>query len=240
MIIEDDLIIAENLKENIEELGYEVSGIATRYIEAISLYKESKPDLCLTDIHLKGSKKNGIEIIQEMNIGNEIPIIYLTSFTDKQFREKAKTTNPVSYLIKPASKDQIDVSIDMAISKFYNSTHTQVVHSETEFFYVKVKSKYEKIYKKDITHLQAEGSYCKIFTSEKAFTASINLKNILSQVNEPRIMKCHRSFAVNMDHVASYDEETLFINHIGELRSISLSKTYRKEILSMLPKIKTD
>jgi len=239
MIIEDDLIIAENLKENLQELGYIVIGIATRYTEAISLYNETQPDLCLTDIHLKGSKKNGIEIIQEMNIGNEIPIIYLTSFTDKQFREKAKTTNPVSYLIKPASKDQIDVSIDMAISKFNKQDKSKLL-SDSNYFYVRNKGRYTKILIDDIICLEADSAYCNLYTNQDKFTVSVNMKNLLSQLTGSRLKKCHRSFAINIDQVHSFDDETLSIMYQDKLKMINLSKSYRKEILTMLPKVKTD
>jgi CheY-like chemotaxis protein len=119
LIIEDDLIIAENLKENLMDMGYRYIDVVSDSKEAISLYRQNKPDLCLVDIQLTRSPLDGIETMEKLEAGKEIPVIYLTSFIDDVTRERAKKTNPSAYLVKPANKIQIDVAIDIAVSTFF-------------------------------------------------------------------------------------------------------------------------
>ena len=249
MIIEDDLIIAENLKENLIELGYEVTGVAQKYSEAVELYNSIKPDICLVDIYLKGSAKNGIETMTELNAGFQIPIIYLTSFTDLEFREKAKATNPSAYLVKPASKEQIDVSIDLALNNFYKkgldeektgSPYVANLINGPDYFFVKIKNGYEKIHICDIIYLKADGSYCQIFTEQRTYSISANLKSLLIQLNESNIKRCHRSYAVHLDKIDAFNENDLIIKLNSKDIEIPLSDAYKQEIYAALPRIKAN
>ncbi len=248
LIIEDDLIIAENLKENLTELGYQITGVAPDATTAITMYRQNRPDVCITDIYLKGSAKNGIEIMQQLNAGVEIPIIYLTSFSDHEFREKAKSTHPAAYLMKPASKAQIDVAIDFALTNFRkNKLELEVNEPEhcpfvtrKGYFFIRVKDRYEKIYSSDISLVMAAGSYTKIYTSEREHTISAGLKNFLEQLASKDIVRCHRSYAVNIHKVKAFDDMGLFVLQDKEVHSVPVSGQYKELLQELLPKIKTD
>jgi len=219
LVIEDDLIIAENLKENLTELGYVVTGIASDFSKAIALYASDKPDVCIVDIYLKGSAKNGIETMQHLNAGAEMPIIYLTSFSDHEIREKAKSTNPSAFLVKPASKAQIDVAIDFALTNF----RKKQLEIEADapgpcpyvtrkgYFFIRIKDRYEKIYAHDISFVMAAGSYTKIYTSDREYTISAGMKSFLQQLKSEEIIRCHRSYAVNIHKVKAFDDIGLFV-----------------------------
>jgi len=241
-IIEDDLIIAENLKENLEALDYIVTGVATNAEEAIDLYHSNPPDICIVDIYLKGSAKNGIEIMQTLDAGTKMPIIYLTSFSDQEIRMKAKSTNPSAFLVKPASQAQVDVAIDFALTNFKkqsNPVENNYLTYQSSFF-VKVKDRYEKINFPDIAYVMASGSYTKIYTSQKEYTISTGLKSFLEQVDSKDILRCHRSYAVNVQKIKAFDDINLFITREQELRSIPISQQYKSHIQAYLTKIKAD
>ncbi len=247
MIIEDDLIIGENLKENLEELGYIPVGVATNYRESIKLFAEEQPDLCMVDIYLKGSAKNGIDTIYELKEQRELPIIYLTSFDDLEIREKAKKTNPSAYLIKPASKQQIDVAIDFALTNFNKAQLPDSIDDNHHhcpylagkgYFFLKVKEKYIKILTKDIVYLRASGSYCDIFTSVQSYTVSSSLKGLLINLNHESLFRCHRSYAININFIQSFDESNLYLSRGLELVHVQISSNHRRELLDYLPKLK--
>jgi len=248
LIIEDDLVIAENLKENLIELGYQVTGVAPDATTAIRMYRQKQPDVCIADIYLKGSAKNGIEIMQQLNAGTEIPIIYLTSFSDHEFREKAKSTNPSAYLMKPASKTQIDVAIDFALTNFHKKQleiesdepgHCPFV-ARKGYFFIRIKDRYEKIYANDISFVMAAGSYTKIYTSERDHTISAGMKNFLKQLETNDIVRCHRSYAVNIHKVKAFDDMGLFVLQGKEVHSVPVSGQYKAILQGLLPRIKTD
>ena len=248
LIIEDDLIIAENLKENLLEMGYSIVGIASRTEEAISLFTEHSPDICLVDIYLKGSSKNGIEIMEFLNAGESIPIIYLTSFADSEYRDRAKSTNAAAYLIKPASKKQIDVAIDFALSNFHKpkleTNNNEDVHcpffAGIGYFFVKSNGRYEKIYEKNIAYLKASGTYCVIATTSKEYIISANLKSFLSQIQTKDLVRCHRSYAVNINHIQAFDDISLFVLRGNEVNDIPISNSYKNDVFAILPRIKSD
>lgn len=246
LIIEDDLIIAENLKENLYEMGYGKVFHATNSVEGLDIYQKYQPDLCLVDIQLNESPMDGIEMVQSQQLGEKTPIIYLTSFSDASIRERAKKTNPAGYLIKPSSKTQIDVAIDMALSSFYKSPHTNVLpkcplHTANGVIFLKVRNKeydrYEKFYIKDIVYIKAEGSYSQVFVEDKAPLLSMNLNKALEILKSNEIIRSHRSYAVNLDHVHSVDQSFFYILHSNEVINIPIGDLYRGEVNARINKI---
>lgn len=250
MIIEDDLIIAENLKENLLELNFQVVGIASNFQEAQEIFAETSPDICVVDIHLKGRSKNGIEIISYLQRNRNFPFVYLTSFDDIEYRDKAKTTGPSAYLMKPASKSQIDVAIDFAMTNFRNNKIRDIHSSDhsscpfvtkENYFFVWINSRYEKIALEDICYISAAGSYTKIHIGGKYHFVTTGMKNLLEQIAMPKIVRIHRSYAVNISKVKAFNDHSLFvISDDKVIEELPMSKQYKNDTLSLLPKIKTN
>jgi PAS domain S-box-containing protein len=97
-------------------MGYEVVGIAPSGEEAIRLAVELKPSLILMDIVLKGDM-DGIEAARQIRRRYQVPIIYLTAYTDNQTLERAKITEPFGYIVKPFSERELHANIEMALYK---------------------------------------------------------------------------------------------------------------------------
>ena len=115
LIVEDELIAAYNLADNIGRLGYEVSGIVKTGEAALANVSENPPDLILMDIKLQG-EMSGIETARALE-EYEIPIIYLTAFNDIVTLEKAAETYAYGYLNKPAKLEDIRSAISVSLSK---------------------------------------------------------------------------------------------------------------------------
>jgi two-component system, response regulator PdtaR len=114
LIVEDEIIVATDLKQQLEHMGYKVVGIANKGKYAIKKCKETNPDLILMDIILKGDI-DGIETVKQIQTFQNIPIIYLTAYSDQKLFERAKETNPVNYLIKPYDDIELNSAIRKAI-----------------------------------------------------------------------------------------------------------------------------
>lgn len=119
MIVEDEVVIAKDIKNTLENFGYFVSGTVTTGEKAVEKAKESKPDLVFMDIFLNG-EMDGIEAAQTINDYLGIPVIYLTAYADEKIIERAKKTGPFSYLIKPFQGKELHASIQMALFKSGN------------------------------------------------------------------------------------------------------------------------
>ena len=116
LVVEDESIVAEDLRNSLINLGYTVPSIAYSGEKAIKTAEDMCPDLVLMDIVLKG-KMDGIEAAKEIGKNNDIPIVYLTSYSDEQILERAKITEPYGYIIKPFKERELHISIEIALYK---------------------------------------------------------------------------------------------------------------------------
>lgn len=116
MVVEDEWIIANDIKNCLVDLGYMVTSIAATGEEAIAQAGQDSPDLILMDIMLKG-EMNGIEAAKEIRKRFEIPVIYLTAYDNQYLVEQAKQTDNYGYLLKPFKDKELHIAIDMALHR---------------------------------------------------------------------------------------------------------------------------
>lgn len=116
LVVEDEQIVAMELKETLKKLGYTVVGTANNGEDAIDRAGVLSPDLVLMDIHLKG-EMDGIEAAGEIASRYDIPVIYLTAHSDFDTMGRALETQPYGYLIKPFNDRTLYSNIEMAVHK---------------------------------------------------------------------------------------------------------------------------
>jgi two-component system, cell cycle sensor histidine kinase and response regulator CckA len=116
LVVEDERLVAKALQNELEQFGYNVSGIASSASEAVKQVEQSRPDLVLMDIHLKGDA-DGIEAAQQIQSRNGVPVIYLSAFADAETVARASETNAFGYLIKPYEERELQTTIEMALAK---------------------------------------------------------------------------------------------------------------------------
>jgi PAS domain S-box-containing protein len=116
LIVEDEVITAMDIKNMLKNYGFDVLGIASTGKEAINKAEEFRPDLVLMDISLKGDM-DGIEAAEEIKSHYNIPVVYMSAFTDTNTFERIKFTNPYGFVNKPVSSELLLISIETAIYK---------------------------------------------------------------------------------------------------------------------------
>ncbi|MEM9273630.1 MAG: EAL domain-containing protein, partial [Cyanobacteria bacterium P01_F01_bin.143] len=116
-IVEDEFLIAKGLARQLEKSGYTVGKIVPSGRAAIEYVETSLPDLILMDIAIKGNM-NGIETAAKIRENHNIPIIYLTAYTDDKTIEEAVSSGGYSYLLKPYKKAELNAVIKMALKKY--------------------------------------------------------------------------------------------------------------------------
>lgn len=116
LIVEDENIVARDIQNTLKHLGYTVAGIAATSEEAIQKAGATRPDLVLMDIMLKGYQ-DGVEAAQKISALHNIPVIYLTAFTDEKTLQRARITEPYGYVLKPFDERELQIAIEMAIYK---------------------------------------------------------------------------------------------------------------------------
>ncbi len=114
MVVDDEVIVVEDLKNRLVDLGYSVVATAHTGEDAIAKAEETRPDLVIMDIHLRG-EMDGIEAAEEIGGRFGISVLYLTAFSDDETLNRAKATLPFGYLLKPFVERELHSTIEMAL-----------------------------------------------------------------------------------------------------------------------------
>jgi len=114
MIVEDEAIVAEELKISLEDMDYTVTSIVKSGEQAIKKAEQDCPDIILMDIRLKG-RMDGIEAAELIRSRLEIPVVFLTAYADDDKLERAKLTMPFGYILKPFQDRDLEVTIEIAL-----------------------------------------------------------------------------------------------------------------------------
>jgi CheY-like chemotaxis protein/AcrR family transcriptional regulator len=116
MIVEDERIVALNIKRRLMQLGYEVPAFASSGAQALAKIEHTRPDVVLMDIHIDGDI-DGIETAAQIPRELQIPVIYLTAYSGDETLQRAQATKPDGYLLKPFSERDLHATIQMAIAR---------------------------------------------------------------------------------------------------------------------------
>jgi PAS domain S-box-containing protein len=116
LVVEDEIITAEDIRASLQDIGYTVLAVVSSGEEAIIKVEEENPDLVLMDIMLSG-KMDGIETAKQILLRFNIPVVYLTAYSDKIILERAKITEPFGYILKPFNERELHTNIEIAFYK---------------------------------------------------------------------------------------------------------------------------
>ena len=237
-VVEDELIIADNIIECLEELGYETVGPSISYTAALEMISKNKPDILLLDIILAGNK-DGIDLAWKIKEEFNIPFIFLTSNADKHTIDRAKLVNPPAYLVKPFSKDELFSAIEIAFYNFVEKPQLDkpepTIKIDTSNFllddvlFIKDKNNYVKVSFEEILFIENDHVYLKIVTDSQEYIVRSNMLEYLSKL-PAFFYRIHRSYAINTKHLKSIDTSTITISGY----TLPISKSYREELLEKL------
>jgi two-component system, response regulator PdtaR len=123
LIVEDELIIALDLKNILEHEGYEICGIAASFDEALDIFCDKNPDIVLCDIFLKGTK-TGIDFANKISLLNAVSLIFITAYSGNNIMEQVNGLQNISYITKPFTNSQVVVAVRLA--SFRSKNHVKL------------------------------------------------------------------------------------------------------------------
>ncbi|MFW2375173.1 MAG: response regulator, partial [Cellulophaga baltica] len=211
LIVEDNVIIADDMQSMLEEIGYEIVDNVIVYEQAIEVLKTKQVDLVLIDIIL-ASDKTGIDLGKHIREKYNIPFIFVTSNSDRATVENAKTVKPNGYLVKPFEQQDLYTSIEIALSSFnYNEKAAGTTSAPTEevtddklvsnsvlkdSIFVKKQHLYYRIQFGDIQFIKADNVYLEVNTVDKKFLVRSPLKDYLEKLPSNKFYRAHKSYIV--------------------------------------------
>lgn len=221
VLVEDETIIAEYLKNVIEGKGHEVKVLLTGNIDFSEFFSENDPDLVFLDIHLN-SKQTGVDfakICQERSV----PFVYLTSYSDSKTINSAFEYDPIAYILKPFTEEEVYKTLEIAKIKIAQGNQNRFLSLKDGYDTVRVKYM-------DIRWLKADNIYTEISTDSKKYLQRIPLSEMMDMLPGNQFCRVHRSFIVNLERVDRVGSDHLEV--AGE--QIPLSRTKKTEILDRL------
>lgn len=226
LIVEDEMIIANDMRMMLESIGYKVCGIAKSVDKAKTLLIEFKPDLALIDINL-GKGMEGIDLAKFVRDQFRIPFIFCTSYSDKRTVDEAKQLHPSAYLVKPFSKDDLFVAIELALVNFSGAKpETDIILHDSIF--IKEGRLFNKVYFAEIMFIEQDRNYVEIHTAQRMHPVRSALKDFAKNLPEKNFFQVHRSFIVNLAHVTAINSDIIRLKD----KEIPISKAHRDELLS--------
>ncbi|WP_439130994.1 response regulator [Polaribacter sp.] len=227
LIVEDNVIIADDLQQIIENFGYNVCGNVISYEKAIDFLTNNSPDLVLIDINL-ATNKTGIDLAKFINQHLKIPFIFLTSNLDDTTISEAAKTLPAAYLVKPFDNNTIYTSIEIALTNFIKNNQDEPSHKK--FLFLKKNNLYHKVATKNIYYIKSNNIYIEIFTKDnEKFVVRNTLKDFLKNL-PPNFFKCNKSYIINSNEIQSFNLNYVFINNV----KISVSKEFKTYLKSLV------
>ncbi|WP_318308237.1 LytR/AlgR family response regulator transcription factor [Flagellimonas crocea] len=241
LIVEDNVIIADDMQSMLEEIGYEIVDNVIVYEQAVDVLKNNHVDLVLIDIIL-ASDKTGIDLGKHIRETYNIPFIFVTSNSDRATVENAKTVKPDGYLVKPFEQQDLYTSIEIALSNFnYAKKSIEKMEDEAadeitsnsvlkDSIFVKKQHLYYRIQFSDIQFIKADNVYLEVNTVDKKFLVRSPLKDYLEKLPKNKFYRAHKSYIVNVDHIDAINSKDIMINN----NLIPISKDFKEFILSSM------
>ncbi len=224
LIVEDEILIAETIKLYLTERGHSVIGMAISYEEAIKKLDITQPDVILLDIRLYG-EKSGLDVAKYLIDTNDpTPYIIVSSQYDSEFIEKAMRAEASGYITKPISKETLWSTIELAVLKSDESRDNQL------YIDLKISHGFQRVNLNEILYIKSDHVYVEVVCKRAKYFCRYSLSELIELINQPHIIRCHRSYIINAKKVNKYSVSKV---HIGE-DVIPVSGKYKEDVENIL------
>lgn len=214
LVVEDEFLVAADIEESLEILGYKVVGTVATGKAAIENVEKNLPDVILMDIMLKGDM-TGIDAANIIRKKHDVPIIYLTANADLATIEKAKISLPYGYIIKPFTEKDLQTNIEIARFKFNNDIQTKMEsdqynrfftginqdEKEQKYIYAESEKGLEKVNIEDIYYIDLENGKTIFYLPEDDLMISKSIDELEHELPSDQFVRVNDTQIVNVDKV---------------------------------------
>lgn len=205
LIVDDEVLIAEFLKDVLNELGYQNLVLAHNKRQAMIQLEEFHPELVLLDIRMK-EELEGIQIAERINQEYKIPFIYITAQSDKEIIRKALGTKPAGYITKPFKQPDIYAAIRLV--------EENAEKNSEKFLSFKDGYSIVKLSVDEILYAKSNDNYIDLFTTSKKYTLRYTLDWLVEHTPNGMFHRTHRSAVVNITKITKATSKSVFIGEV--------------------------
>lgn len=230
VLVEDERELALNIKELLGSLGFYVSAVFDNALGALEFVKLNKVDLLILDIMIKG-EMDGISLAMEIKSRMDIPIVFITAYSENEIIKRVIDVSPDGYLLKPFTKESLKTTLLLSLSSYQKRTNKEIeIRSDDITIQIRDKGFISLIPASDILYAQADGLYTKIITVKKTFMIRDILKDVEARLPSNIFLRVHKSYLVNKNAIDSFNGKILQIQDI----QIPIRRGYYKFLRAML------
>lgn len=226
LIVEDEPIIAADVKILCEKAGHIVPEVIDSGEEVIQKVSSIKPDLVLLDIALAGTL-SGLQVAEFLQ-KIQIQFIFITSFMDETTLSNVQRLQPAAYIVKPFQENNLLANIDLALFKERVKTGTNKPVAERIF--IKQDTGYAAIDLDEVLYAEAYDNYAYLFAKSERYLLTQTLKATEEKLNAFGFVRIHKSFIVQVKHITSIEEGHVIVQHAR----LPIGKVYKKDLVNSL------
>ena len=227
LLVEDEVIIAENIRQSLVDLGYECVTVCNTFDDAIEVIEKGEIDLAIMDINLDDAEgRTGLDLASRLKKVKPTPFVFITAYSDKETVESASKLGPSAYLVKPVNDKTIFSTIQIAMQNFNSNQtpiHSDSPESPAQYFFTKIGNKTFKIFWSEVYLIRAIKNYVEIkaFGYTQTFLIRTSLTNCLESIlpdnQKNYFVRINRAEAIRSEIVRSYDNQKIYTNY-GEFK----------------------
>lgn len=227
LLVEDERELGENIRDLLQALGYEVVGLFDQSSTVLAYLKQNPVDLILMDIMIKG-ELDGIELTEKIKASHEIPVVFITAFSDQRVLERISDGAYEGYILKPFTLQSLKSAVFLALNKKPPKKRSDL--SVKNILKVRDKGYVVPVPFREILFVEADGLYTKVVTDERTYVLRGILKDVVKELDETKFIRVHKSFCINLDKVQSLNAKELTIGAY----TIPIRRGFYREILNMI------
>lgn len=239
LIVEDELITAYRLQNELEAAGHEVTALAKSLNEATISVRKNPPDLAIIDLSLGEKELHGTEISEILSALHPMPYLYLTGYKDSETLSKVIKTAPYAYILKPYQPEELITQVQLAYQRFAEQQATVIGKIEESEFYIRTPKGFNRIPYDQLLFVEADGSSSKIHIANQKHPLVIgtNLGNIAPHFQHRDLLKISKSLIVNRNCISYVGSDHMVLGH--DKRVVTLTQPARKVLLANLNIVRT-
>jgi len=209
LVVEDENIIALEIMKRLVSLDYEVEGVVNKGLQAVEFVKNNDVDLVLMDIRLQGDI-DGIEAASKISKIKNVPIIYLTAYSDDKTLERAKNTNVYGYVVKPITDNDLKVAIEIGLERFrkeFSDSDRLNENIKKDSIQKRVQiwqgSELLHFNPHDIIYLRIDSGIVCFYIDDQEYCQRGTLRSWEKKLKDYHFFRSHKSYIVNVLKVKS-------------------------------------
>lgn len=239
LIVEDDANIAENIQEILELQDFFNIDIVNSANQCIKQIKKNRPDLVLMDIKLKGDK-DGIELAEIVKQMVDVPLIFVTSYSEPSIIERAKRISPAGFIVKPFNTNDIHAIVEIVL---YNQRNKPASESTivknlaespflvTDAVFIKADNAFERVPYEEIYYVEADGNMVNIVTKNRIYHIRKSMKEIEEILPSSFFLRVQKSYIIHLSQILSFNTKEIYLKQ-GAV--VQVGRQYYNSFLSKL------